>query len=95
MIDGQDRGGHEPGKAKQRADDDKYCNYEQIQVVAAAFLQGENASKAIISNVVGIICPTPWMDRVNDLPKSGGEGGSPQGRRNVWKSGGHVVIWWV
>ena len=44
MIDGQDRGGHEPGKAEQRADDDKYCNYEQIQVVAAAFLQRENAS---------------------------------------------------
>ena len=47
MIDGQDRGGHEPGKAEQRADDDKYCNYEQIQVVAAAFLQRENALKPI------------------------------------------------
>ena len=47
MIDGQDRGGHEPGKAEQRADDDKYCNYEQIQVVAAAFLQRENESKPI------------------------------------------------
>ena len=48
MIDGQDRGGHKPGKAEQRADDDKYCNYEQIQVVAAAFLKRENASKPII-----------------------------------------------
>ena len=51
MIDGQDRGGHEPGKAEQRADDDKYCNYEQIQVVAATFLQRKNASKPIISKV--------------------------------------------
>jgi hypothetical protein len=64
MIDGQDRGGHEPGKAEQGADDDKYCNYEEIQVVAASFLQQKNASKPI-SNVVGIICPTLCWNRVN------------------------------
>ena len=48
VVDGEDRGGDEPGNAKNRVDHDANRHDQQIQVVAASFLKVYKQLKGII-----------------------------------------------
>lgn len=53
VRDGEDGGRHEPRQAHQRADAEHQPHHEQIQVVAAAFLQGKCQQKKKVKLLTG------------------------------------------